>query len=78
VADRIWAIWGTAVHSLLEQEGENDFAEQKMDWKVGNTIVTGRIDNYNMATGVICDYKTAGSLFFSKKYLTYTRQQVIL
>jgi hypothetical protein len=59
VSDRIWAVWGTAVHSLLEHEGENDFAEQEMSCQVGNITVTGTIDNYNMATGTICDYKTA-------------------
>jgi RecB family exonuclease len=59
VSDRIWAIWGTAVHSLLEHEGEDDFTEQQMEYKVGGITVTGRIDNYNMATGTICDYKTA-------------------
>ncbi|GHV37254.1 hypothetical protein AGMMS49546_04450 [Spirochaetia bacterium] len=59
VADRIWAIWGTAVHSLLESEGENDFTEQEMAYQIGGITVTGRIDNYNMATGTICDYKTA-------------------
>jgi hypothetical protein len=59
VSDRIWAIWGQAVHSLLEHEGENDFTEQEMSYKIGDITVTGRIDNYNMATGTICDYKTA-------------------
>jgi hypothetical protein len=59
VADRVWAIWGAAVHSLLEHEGENDFTEQEMSYKVENISVTGRIDNYNMATGTVCDYKTA-------------------
>ena len=59
VSDRIWAIWGQAVHSLLESEGENDFTEQPMSYKVGDIIVTGRIDNYDMKHGVIADYKTA-------------------
>jgi hypothetical protein len=59
VADRIWAIWGAAVHSLLEQEGENDFTEQEMSYKVGDITVTGKIDNYDMKHGIICDYKTA-------------------
>ena len=27
VADRIWAVFGTAVHALLENEGEEDFCE---------------------------------------------------
>jgi hypothetical protein len=59
VSDRIWAIWGTAVHSLLEQEGENEFTELEMTHKTGDITVTGRIDNYDMKHGVICDYKTA-------------------
>jgi hypothetical protein len=59
VSDRVWAIWGTAVHSLLEQEGEHDFTEQQMSYPVGDITVTGRIDNYDMQNGIICDYKTA-------------------
>jgi hypothetical protein len=59
VSDRIWAIWGQAVHSLLEHEGENEFAELEMSHGAGGVTVTGRIDNYDMRNGVICDYKTA-------------------
>ena len=59
VSDRIWAIWGAAVHSLLESEGEDDFTEQEMSYKVGEITITGRIDNYDMKRGVISDYKTA-------------------
>ena len=57
VADRIWAVFGTAVHALLESEGENEFCEIELKQKVSNITVTGRLDNYNMATGVIADYK---------------------
>lgn len=60
-AERVWAVFGTAVHSLLESEGENEFAEIDVESKVLNTTVTGRVDNYNMATGTICDYKTAST-----------------
>jgi hypothetical protein len=59
VSDRIWAVWGQAVHSLLEQEGENEFAELEMAHQIDDITVTGRIDNYDMKHGVICDYKTA-------------------
>jgi hypothetical protein len=59
VSDRIWAVFGQAVHSLLESEGENDFTEQEMSYPVGDITVTGRIDNYDMQNGVIGDYKTA-------------------
>jgi hypothetical protein len=43
----------------LEQEGENDFTEQKMSFPVGDITVTGRLDYYDMKHGIICDYKTA-------------------
>jgi hypothetical protein len=59
VSDRIWAVWGTAVHSLLEHEGENEFTEQLMEYRTDGITVTGRIDNYDMKNGVIGDYKTA-------------------
>jgi len=59
VSDRLWAIWGQAVHSLMESEGENDFTEQKMAYKVNDVTVTGTIDNYDMKHGIIFDYKTA-------------------
>jgi hypothetical protein len=59
VSDRIWAIFGSAVHSILESEGEYDFTEQDMSYEVNGITVTGRIDNYNMKHGVIDDYKTA-------------------
>ena len=59
VSDRLWAIWGTAVHTLLEHEGETDFTELDMSHNVRNVKVTGRIDNYDMQKGIICDYKTA-------------------
>jgi hypothetical protein len=59
VSDRIWAIFGQAVHSLMEHEGETDFTEQQMSYPVDDITVTGRIDNYDMQNGVIRDYKTA-------------------
>ena len=61
VSDRIWAIFGSAVHSLLEQEGETDFTEIDMCHTVGNITITGRIDNYDLQKKIICDYKTASA-----------------
>jgi hypothetical protein len=55
----VWAVFGSAVHSLLESEGANDFTEQEMSYKVGDITITGRIDNYDMQNGIICNYKTA-------------------
>ena len=58
VADRFWAIMGTAIHSVLEDEGKDEFAEEFMSYDLDGITVTGRIDNYNMQTGVISDYKS--------------------
>jgi len=62
-ADKIWAIFGTAVHALLEAEGKHEFTECefKVPTPQGITI-TGKIDNYNMETETITDYKT-GSIW---------------
>jgi len=57
VEDRIWAIVGTTMHKVLETEGENEFAEEFMSHEVDGITITGRIDNYNMKTGVITDWK---------------------
>ena len=59
VSDCVWALFGTAVHALLQKEGEDDVCEEKLRVKVGSYKITGRVDNYNLKTGVITDYKTA-------------------
>jgi len=59
VSDRIWAIFGSAVHLVLESEGEDTFPEQEMSYQVADIKVTGKIDNYDMKHGLIDDYKTA-------------------
>ena len=57
-ADNAYAVFGTAVHKILEGEGANEFSEEFMSFEVDGVIVTGRIDNYNMKEGVISDFKT--------------------
>jgi len=61
VSDRFWAIIGTAIHSVLEYEGKDEFAEEYMSYELDGITVTGRIDNYNMKTGVIADYKSVST-----------------
>ena len=58
-ANRMWAVFGTAVHALLETEGEHDFTECDLKAINEGVTITGKIDNYNMETGLITDYKTA-------------------
>ena len=47
-SDSVWAVWGTAVHSIFEKQQDNAFKEEKFSVKVGNSTVTGRVDNYDM------------------------------
>lgn len=58
VSDSIWAIWGTAVHSIFEKQTDNAFKEEQFSVKVSNSTVTGRVDNYDMEKEILADFKT--------------------
>lgn len=59
VSDRVFLLFGTAVHALLERESADTFVEEKFEQQVGKYKVTGRLDCYDMKNGIIVDYKTA-------------------
>lgn len=59
VSDEIFKIFGKAVHSLFEKEGDTDFCEEELREKVGRYELKGKFDNYDLKTGVVTDYKTA-------------------
>lgn len=56
---RVWQIFGTAVHKLLEECNPNAFTEEKFECKVGDKTVTGQVDLYDMEEACVTDYKTA-------------------
>jgi hypothetical protein len=58
-ADSVWAVWGTAVHALLESQPDNNFHEESFKVPVSNSFVTGQVDSYDMEHATICDWKTA-------------------
>ena len=58
-SEQIWAVWGTAVHALLENEKDDNFHEERFKVAVGNSYVTGQVDSYDMERGIINDWKTA-------------------
>lgn len=58
-ADSVWAVWGTAVHALLESQPDNNFHEEYFKVPVSKSYVTGQVDSYDMENGVINDWKTA-------------------
>lgn len=64
VADRVWAIFGTAVHKVLEEAEETDtqLKENWMSVPLGGHLegyeLSGVFDLYDDATGTVTDYKT--------------------
>lgn len=58
-ADSVWAVWGTAVHALLENEKDDNFHEERFKVPVSDSFVTGQVDSYDMENGIINDWKTA-------------------
>lgn len=62
VADMVWAIFGTAVHSILEggEESDSQIKENKLVVDLPNGYqLSGIFDLYDDATGTVTDYKTA-------------------
>ncbi len=62
VADMVWAIFGTAVHSILEsgEESRTQIKENKLVVDLPNGYqLSGIFDLYDDATGTVTDYKTA-------------------
>ncbi len=61
VADMIWLIFGTAVHSILEQSQEtaSQLKETYLVEQVGDYELSGIFDLYDDSTGTVTDYKTA-------------------
>lgn len=59
VSDRCWALFGTAVHKLLEESNPDSFTEEAFGQSVNGLKVTGRVDLYDMAEKTVTDYKTA-------------------
>lgn len=56
VSDRIWALLGQLMHSILEDAG-NLLTEHRMYTKVEGWTVSGQLDAYDPATGTLQDYK---------------------
>lgn len=62
VADRIWAIFGTAVHDVLRRAKatETQLQENWLSVPVGDQYeLSGIFDLYDDSTGTVTDYKTA-------------------
>lgn len=64
VSDKIWAIFGTAIHSVLELgKADNHVIEQRLHVNVDGWDISGAIDLQHIDNDgiIISDYKTTGA-----------------
>jgi hypothetical protein len=80
VADRVWAIFGTAVHDVLRR-AQGTESQLQENWLsvpvVGDYELSGIFDLYDDSTGTVTDYKTAGTIKWLKREFDDYRQQVL-
>lgn len=78
VSDMVWAIFGSATHSILEQGAkEGTLAEHKMAYEILPGIYwTGICDLYDPETNTIEDFKTASVWKFKMKDFQDWRDQL--
>jgi hypothetical protein len=60
VADQIWMIFGTAIHSVLERhsEGKNEIKEERLYKMVDDYSVSGQFDLYDAVSKRVIDFKS--------------------
>lgn len=82
VSDRVWAIFGTAVHKILEQSQETPDQIKEGSVRVpvygGRYVLTGIFDLYDDSTGTVTDYKTAPTIKYQKGEFDDYRKQTLI
>ena len=61
-SEEVWAVFGTAVHSILEHQEDEAFKEESFSvpvWEGSEWKITGKVDRYDMKNETIEDWKTA-------------------
>lgn len=58
VSKMIFALFGTSVHSILEEQVDDYIKEQMFSVKVGEWNITGKVDRYSPTEHVLEDWKT--------------------
>ena len=58
-SDSIWAVFGSAVHSIFEKQNTGTIKEAFYSADVSHSKVTGRVDSYDPDTKILHDFKTA-------------------
>ena len=59
ISDRIWALFGSAIHHVLEKGGSNkELTEKRYFTEVNGWTISGQIDSLDLDSGILRDYKT--------------------
>lgn len=58
-SESIWSVFGTATHSIFEKQKDNTFKEEQFSVPVSKSVVTGRVDSYDLESETLVDWKTA-------------------
>lgn len=77
VADRIWAIFGTAIHSILELgKDDNHIIEQRLHAEVDGWNISGAIDLQRVEEDgiIVSDYKTTGAWAVMNEKIEWEQQ----
>lgn len=80
-SDMVWAIFGTAVHSILERSQETD-TQLKEGFVTAEVMpgytISGIFDLYDDSTGTVTDYKTASVIKWLKKEFDDYKTQLLI
>jgi hypothetical protein len=57
VADRIWTLWGSALHRVLEDANVVGVSERRLVFRCGDTTIGFKPDTINIVDGILSDYK---------------------
>lgn len=63
-SDRIWALLGQAIHTILERAGENDnesIVERRLFANVAGWTISGQLDRYDIKRQMLEDYKVTST-----------------
>lgn len=60
-SDSIWAVFGSAVHSIFEKQNTGTIKEAFYSVPVSHSKVTGRVDSYDPQTQTLHDFKSCSS-----------------
>jgi len=80
VSDMVWALFGTAVHDVLERQKETDseLKEERLKVPVGDYLLSGKFDLYCLEKRELTDYKTTSVWkIVYKDYEEWRKQQLI-